>query len=99
MAAKSAIGIRRLMAVEKLIQAMSDLFGEGFILPTQGRDPDLLHAVQLEAIADFLAAQVKRDPSPDVDPLVEDSAELNALIAMREMKPVENKGTRKRKAS
>lgn len=53
MAAKSAIGIRR----EAAIRRLNELLGDDFVLPMQGKDPDLLHAVQLEAIADFLAAR------------------------------------------
>ncbi len=33
------------------------LLGDGFVLPTQGRDPDLLYVVQLEAIRDHLKAK------------------------------------------
>lgn len=49
MAAKSAIGMMRNSALERIEKALP-----GFIMPTQGRDPDLLHAQQLEAIADWL---------------------------------------------
>ena len=60
MATKTAIGIRREMAMAQLQRVMDELFGEGFTLPTQGRDPDLLHAVQLEYIAGYLDCEAQK---------------------------------------
>lgn len=57
MASKVAIGIRRETAMNRLKEQMERLFGEEFILPTQGRDHELMHAIQLEYIANHLEKQ------------------------------------------
>jgi hypothetical protein len=79
MASKTAIGIRREMAMNKLHRVMDEMFGEGFTLPTQGRDADLLHAVQLEYIADYLECQAQGVVIPVGD------APPTALSAMRSL--------------
>lgn len=82
MAAKSAIGMRRNAVLDELVA----LLGEGFILPTQGHDPDLLYVIQLEAIRDHL--KTKAEPQP-----VE-----TALTKMQEMEPVKvTRGNTKRR--
>lgn len=45
--------------MKNLHRVMHEMFGEGFTLPTQGRDPELLHAVQLEYIAGYLDCQAQ----------------------------------------
>jgi hypothetical protein len=64
MAAKSAIGMRRNAVLAELVS----LLGEGFTLPTQGRDPDLLYVVQLEAIRDHLAKTKAVNVIPFAEP-------------------------------
>ena len=58
MASKSAIGIMREQAIQKMSEASNTIAQElgviGFELPMQERDADLLHANQLTALADFL---------------------------------------------
>jgi hypothetical protein len=80
MAAKSAIGMRRNAVLAELVS----LLGEGFTLPTQGRDPDLLYVVQLEAIRDHLAKTKAVNVIPFAEP------EYEATEA-QEMKPVKVK--------
>lgn len=60
MAAKSAIGIRRETAIREIQEATASLFREAVDLPTQHKDSDLLHVLQLETIADYLKAQQAR---------------------------------------
>ena len=48
MAAKSAIGIMRNSVMERFAAL------PGFVMPTQGRDPDLLHVQQLEAVLTWI---------------------------------------------
>jgi hypothetical protein len=53
MAAKVAIAIQR----DDAMQRIETMLGEGFTLPRQGKDADLLFAQQLTAIADCLEAR------------------------------------------
>lgn len=55
---------------------MSAIHGEEFQFPTQGRDPELLYAQQMEYIAEFLAAKAG------------ERAET-ALDAMRAQQPIQ----------
>lgn len=59
--------------------AIAELLGEGFTLPTQGRDPDLLYVVQLEAIRAYLASNnvIEIDEPP------------TALQEFRKLEPVQ----------
>jgi hypothetical protein len=74
MAAKSSIGMMREAAISKLQSVLSEMYGEAFVLPTQGKDTDLLHAQQLCYIADYLESKL--------------AAPENGLTMMQEMKPV-----------
>jgi len=74
MAAKSSIGMMREAAIAKLQSVLSEMYGEDFTLPTQGKDTDLLHAQQLAYIADYLESKI---------PVV-----ANGLTMMQEMQPV-----------
>ena len=55
MAAKSAIGMMRNDALERIEAALP-----GFEMPRQGNDAMLLHAKQLQAIAEFLECQQEK---------------------------------------
>lgn len=59
MASKVSIAIRRNAAIARIEEAIRALYGEDFKLPIQGRDVDLVHALQLEAIADRLIGAVE----------------------------------------
>lgn len=52
MASRVEISKRRDAATKRLEDAIGKLTGEGLTLPTQGRDPELLFAQQLETLAD-----------------------------------------------
>lgn len=79
MAAKSSIAIRRNAAIARIEQSISVLSGGGFTLPTQGRDPDLVYALQLETIADWIETHV----SEVVPPVVLAEAKAPAKKAKR----------------
>jgi hypothetical protein len=53
MAAKVAIAILTETSIKRIEAAL----GEGFTLPTQGKDRDMLRALQFAAIADCLEAR------------------------------------------
>jgi len=55
MAAKSAIGMMRNDALERIEAALP-----GFEMPRQGNDAMLLHAKQLQAIAEYLECQQEK---------------------------------------
>lgn len=60
MAAKSSIGMRREIAARTIQEVTASLFREAVDLPTRHKDSDLLHVLQLEAIAEYLKAQRAR---------------------------------------
>lgn len=70
------------MLAEASLIRIEAALGEGFVMPRQGKDEALLRAQQLAAIADYLEAQ--REPI------------ANGLTAMKELKPVAVKPTKKK---
>jgi len=61
MAAKSAIGMMRNDALERIEAALP-----GFEMPRQGNDATLLHAKQLQAIAEYLECQQEKSATEPV---------------------------------
>jgi len=51
MAAKSAIGMMRNEVMDRFAQL------PGLVMPTQGKDPDLLHVQQLQAVMEWIECQ------------------------------------------
>ncbi len=88
MAAKIAIAMRTQAATKRLNQVMTALYGEGFVLPTRGKDAGLLHAQQLEAIAEFLEAQSQ--PAPYVIGVDWAAGEDRAVVAAPKRKAKRN---------
>lgn len=59
MASKSSIAIRRNAAIDRCKSAIRTLWGDEFELPLRHRDPSMLSATQLEAIADYLTCKAE----------------------------------------
>jgi hypothetical protein len=57
MAAKSALGMRREAAIKRMQESTASLFKQAVDLPIRGKDADMLHVQQLEAIADYLMSK------------------------------------------
>ena len=72
MAAKSAIGMMRNEVMDRFAQL------PGLVMPTQGKDPDLLHVQQLQAVIEWIECQQQKAAK-------EESPIENGLTAMRSM--------------
>lgn len=81
MAAKSAIGMMRNEVMERFAQL------PGFIMPTQGKDPDLLHVQQLQAILEWIDCQQEK-PVPIVEPTTYERLEAFAAAVNVEDSPI-----------
>lgn len=82
MAAKSAIGMMRNDALERIEAALP-----GFEMPRQGNDAMLLHAKQLQAIAEYLECQQEK-PAPVVEPATYERLEAFAAAVNVEDTPI-----------
>ena len=72
MAAKSAIGMMRNEVMDRFAAL------PGLVMPTQGKDPDLLHVQQLQAVIEWIDCQQQKAAGGELP--IE-----NGLTAMRSM--------------
>lgn len=100
MASNSSIAIRCSAAMKSCIESIHAIWGEEFQLPRNYRDPDVLRAMQWEAIAAFLSCKaegVSVKVEVDLDALpAETTVSVPVAVSTPAHKPARTNGNAKR---